>query len=268
MSGISVGGADGLEQLFHGGALSHAYIVCGERGGDEAARALASAMVCTGSGRKPCGQCSGCRKADNGSHPDIIYVEKPPDKKEIPVENVREIVKDAAELPNESAAKVYVIRNASDLNANGQNALLKILEEPPGHVAFIIVAENPDTLLPTVRSRCVEFFVGERLGKSASAEADSAANGFFEALYAGALPFVKFSFSLDKLDRAVFSEFVERAREIAASKLRALPGGQSGQSDVLWRAMRALRLAQDYLRLNVSAVHVAGMLCAELLPRK
>jgi hypothetical protein len=261
-------GAGRFERLFHNGALSHAYIVHGEQGCAEAARALAAAMLCTGDGGKPCGRCASCRKADNGSHPDIIYVEKPPDKKEMPVESVRAIVKDAAELPNESGVKVYVIQNAADLNSNGQNALLKILEEPPGHVSFVIVAADPGALLPTVRSRCIEFAVGAGPGAGASAEAEGAANGFFEALSGGALPFVKFTFSLDKMDRALFSEFIERTREIVAARLRAEAGAQPEHGDVLWRAMRALGTAQDYLRLNVSAAHVAGMLCAELLPRK
>jgi hypothetical protein len=263
----------GLAGALASGALSHAYIIHAERGGAEAAAVMAAAMLCVGGGDKPCGRCAHCRKAISGAHPDIIFVDKPDDKKEIPVKSIRELVKDTVVLPNEADRKVYIIRNASELNAEGQNALLKALEEPPGHVSFIIVADDPGRLLPTVLSRCVELRAapddgncdsGDRDG--ASGEAENTVRQFFAALDSDALAFVRFTFSLQSLDRAVLVEFIDGARETAVSRLRDEASGAERSGADMRRVLGALQLARDYLQVNVSAVHIAGLLCAELLP--
>ncbi|MDR1589690.1 MAG: hypothetical protein LBS51_05800 [Oscillospiraceae bacterium] len=266
--------AAGLENVVPAGALSHAYIIHGERAG-AAAVVLAAAMLCVGGERKPCGQCAHCWKAASGTHPDIIYVEKPSDKKELPVKSVRELVKDTAVLPNEADRKVYVFQNAAELSAEGQNALLRALEEPPAHVSFIIAADDPGRLLPTVRSRCVTLRAGPG-GTDAAADApeggqegtDTVARQFFEALDSDALAFVKFTFSLQNLDRAAFAEFIAGARETAAARLRDEVSGAARRGGGARSVLRALELAQDYLQANVSAGHIAGMMCAELLPEK
>ncbi|MDR2357655.1 MAG: hypothetical protein LBD92_06220 [Oscillospiraceae bacterium] len=263
----------GLEDALASGALSHAYIIHAESGGGETVSALAAAMVCAGAGSRPCGQCAHCRKALSGAHPDIIYVDKPDDKKEIPVRSIREIVKDAAVLPNEADRKVYIIRNASELSVSGQNALLKVLEEPPKHVSFIIAADDQSRLLPTVRSRCVELRSAPGGGDDVSGSGDGAPGGaadlvmeFFDAMDSDALAFVRFTFSLQNQDRAVLAEFIDGARAAASARLRDEALGAKPRRADMWRALRALEFARDYLQANVSAGHIAGMLCAELLP--
>ncbi|MDR1217031.1 MAG: hypothetical protein LBJ99_00425 [Oscillospiraceae bacterium] len=263
---LEASGGGAVERLLHGrsDSLSHAYIIYG---GDGGAAALAAAMVCGSGGQRPCGQCAHCKKAAAGAHPDIIYVDKPDDKKEMPVKTIRETVRDTVVLPNEAEMKVYVFRDAGGIRADGQNALLKALEEPPPHVSFILVADAPEDLLATVRSRCVELTAGAERGEAGvSDEAKKAARDFFGALDAGALPFVTFAFALEKLDRTVFTEFVAAARELAAAGLRDCAGGKPERVRDMRRALDALNTAQDHLQLNVNAGHITGMLCAELMP--
>ena len=144
-----------------GGRLSHAYIISGAPSEAFArAKVLACAMLCREGGTSPCGQCHECRKSLRGIHPDIIIVERPmgdkgQQKKEISVSQARELVSDASTLPNEAERKVYIIKDAGAMNTQAQNALLKLLEEPPSFVSFILVTENSSLILETVRSRCV-----------------------------------------------------------------------------------------------------------------
>ena len=137
------------------GHISHFYVVSGPKGSGKhtLAKLLASAILCQGS-HKPCGVCGPCRKLAGNNHPDFITVEDP-EHKNVAVKIVREIREDVFVRPNESDYKIYVF--PQDLGIEGQNALLKILEEPPGHGVFILLTDNPEKLLTTVRSRCTEL---------------------------------------------------------------------------------------------------------------
>ena len=137
------------------GHISHFYLISGPRGSGKhtLAKLLASAILCQGS-HKPCGACGPCRKLESGNHPDFITVEDP-EHKNVAVKIVRQIREDVFIRPNESAYKIYLF--PQELGVEGQNALLKILEEPPGHGVFILLADNPEKLLTTVRSRCTEL---------------------------------------------------------------------------------------------------------------
>ena len=137
------------------GHISHFYLISGPKGSGKhtLAKLLAQAILCQGESR-PCGVCGPCRKIENGNHPDFITVEDP-EHKNVAVKIVREIREDVFIRPNESAYKVYLF--PQELGIEGQNALLKILEEPPGHGVFILLTDNPEKLLTTVRSRCTEL---------------------------------------------------------------------------------------------------------------
>lgn len=144
-----------LSASLHKGHISHFYLISGPKGSGKhtLAKLLASAILCQGED-KPCGVCGPCRKIANGNHPDFITVEDP-EHKNVAVKIVREIREDAFIRPNESANKIYLF--PQELGIEGQNALLKILEEPPRHGIFILLADNPEKLLTTVRSRCTEL---------------------------------------------------------------------------------------------------------------
>lgn len=140
------------------GTLSHAYILSGPEGSGKRtlARLTAAALVCTGAASRPCMTCAHCVKAFRDIHPDIRTLDS--GGKELVVGRIRdELRADAWVRPNEAERKVYIVVHAQDMNAFSQNALLSILEEPPDYAFFLLLAENADALLPTVRSRCVEL---------------------------------------------------------------------------------------------------------------
>ncbi len=102
-----------------------------------------------------CGKCQSCRQALNGNQPDIIRVthEKP---NTISVDDIREQVNnDIVIRPYSSKYKVYIIADADLMSVQAQNALLKTIEEPPQYAVIMLLTENAETLLPTIRSRCV-----------------------------------------------------------------------------------------------------------------
>ena len=150
-----------IESIRHE-TVRHAYIFEGEKGVGtyEAARLFAAALVCENTQCAPCGTCTACIMAAAGTHPDIYFVKPPDGKKNISVDMVRGIVTDAYTKPYESRKKVYIIAYGDDMNEQAQNAFLKVLEEPPEYAAFIILAENHETLLQTVRSRCIQIRFG------------------------------------------------------------------------------------------------------------
>jgi len=134
----------------------HAYVFEGERGigSFEAAKLFANALVCEKTNVAPCGVCSACVLAKANTHPDIHFVSPKQDKKNIVVEQIREVSKDAYTKPFETKKKVYIISYGDEMNEQAQNAFLKLLEEPPEYAVFVILAENIESLLPTIRSRC------------------------------------------------------------------------------------------------------------------
>lgn len=148
---------ENLNSSIRRGRFSHFYLICGPEGAGKHTLAglLAAAAVCSGE-EKPCGVCPGCRKAAAGLHPDIITVDDP-DKKTVSVELIRKAKADIYIRPNEAERKVYVIPRAQDMGPAAQNALLKVLEEPPAYGVFLLLSDNPEKLLPTVRSRCTEL---------------------------------------------------------------------------------------------------------------
>lgn len=143
---------ENLRRSVDSGRLSHFYLISGPKGSGKRtlARLLAAAAVCRDE-NKPCLTCPACRKAMTNNHPDIITVTDP-DHKAVAVKIVREYREDVYIKPNEADKKVYIF--PQELGTEGQNALLKILEEPPSYGVFILLAENPQQILTTVRSRC------------------------------------------------------------------------------------------------------------------
>ena len=137
------------------GRISHFYLISGPAGSGKhtLARLLSAAILCESS-EKPCLSCKACRKVMGLAHPDCITVEDP-DHKNVAVQIVRDTRADMYVLPNEGSRKIYIFPQS--LGIEGQNALLKILEEPPEYGVFILLSDNPEKLLPTVRSRCTEL---------------------------------------------------------------------------------------------------------------
>ena len=139
------------------GRMSHFYLLSGPRGSGKhtLARLIAAAMLC-GESDAPCGVCRSCRKVLSDNHPDFITIDDP-SKKTVPVDLIREARADIFVRPNDGEKKIYLFPRAQDMGIPGQNALLKVLEEPPAYGVFLLLTDNPEKLLPTVRSRCVEL---------------------------------------------------------------------------------------------------------------
>lgn len=133
------------------GLCSHAYIIDGASGIGKLDFALycAQAMLCT-EPNKPCGYCESCRKAKNGDHPDIFIIGK---DKTAAIADVRELIRRSSLKPNDSDKQIFIVCNAGKLREDSQNALLKIIEEPPQTVAIFMLTESRSSLLPTVLSR-------------------------------------------------------------------------------------------------------------------
>ena len=146
---------DNLTSSLRRGHISHFYLISGPAGSGKhtLANLLAAAILC-GKESAPCGHCTPCRKVFDGNHPDFITVTDP-EHKNIAVKIVREIRDDMFIVPNEAEHKIYLF--AQDMGIEGQNALLKVLEEPPKYGVFLLLTDNPEKILPTVRSRCTEL---------------------------------------------------------------------------------------------------------------
>ena len=147
---------DRLSKLMESGRFPHALIIEGEEGiGKKTlAKDIACALVCRGND-KPCGECSQCKKAIGAIHLDISEYIPAGTANSFHVDTVRNIINDAYVQPNEADYKIYILANAHCMNQNAQNALLKILEEPPKYVVFILTTNSKSALLSTVLSRSV-----------------------------------------------------------------------------------------------------------------
>lgn len=244
--------------------ILHAYILSAADAAvrEEDTTALAAAMLCTDPGIRPCGQCRDCRKVFRGVHPDVIYVEPAPGGKTpmVKVDQIREIISGAHIMPTEAQRKVYVIRRADTMNASAQNALLKLLEEPPRSASFLLAAERAEALLPTVRSRC------ELIRRNAEAEAppeDLAreAERFLRALSGGSRTEPLRWCQAHEKDES------ESLRQLLTAILRRTAAHLTGEAavpdlpeaDALALTAR-LERCLEFLRAGVSVKHTLGLL--------
>ncbi len=278
--------------------LFPAYIISGPEGSGRytLAQELACAMVCSGD-KPPCGNCIHCRKARRGIHPDIITIDRLPDKREITVEQIRTMRQDAFVLPNEAAAKVYILRHAGTMGPAAQNALLKLIEEPPPYGAFLLLTESPGDLLPTIRSRCVELamtpleteevlqWLAQHYGRPADPEVQAAA-AYAQGIIGQALAYMEgraenqalaeryvalleqgdqlglleLAIGLEKTDRQTMGIFLYETKNLL---LAALGKGKAAGQKRLYDAARLMDDLERSLDANVGMGHIIGRLAAE-----
>ncbi|QFU76166.1 DNA polymerase III subunit gamma/tau [Halioglobus maricola] len=137
--------------------LHHAYLFTGTRGVGKTtiARILAKCLNCeVGVSSEPCGECGSCIEIAEGRSVDLLEVDAASRTK---VEDTRELLENVQYAPTRSRYKIYLIDEVHMLSNSSFNALLKTLEEPPPHVKFLLATTDPQKLLPTVLSRCLQF---------------------------------------------------------------------------------------------------------------
>ncbi len=147
-----------LKRALANNVLAHAYLFSGESGIGKrmTAIALAAAVNCRAGGTDGgCGECPSCRRVASGSHPDVHYIA--PDGEDIKIDQIRQVQGDLALKSFEGLKKTLIVDSAERMNQASANAFLKTLEEPPGDALIILITSMPQSLLPTIRSRCQEI---------------------------------------------------------------------------------------------------------------
>jgi len=262
--------------LFDSERISHAYIT-----NKFAAEMIAKAVVCGERyGSRPCNNCNHCDKTTRNIHPDITMIGKQEDKTIVSVDQIRELKKDVYIVPNESEQKAYIVNDADAMNINAQNAFLQILEEPPAHAVFILCTENPAALLPTVRSRCIELkqqpTSQSNINKTNSGEEETDENEELNELTEKFLlalndnvKLMECMFTLEKLDRHTFAQFLTQTREHIIQILKQNQNIKTQNPTIpnktLATAETIIIKAKEMQDLNVSPVHISGYICASLI---
>jgi len=139
------------------GRVHHAFLFTGTRGVGKTtiARIFAKSLNCEkGTSAEPCGQCAACLDIDAGRYIDLLEIDA---ASNTGVDDVREVIENAQYMPSRGQYKVYLIDEVHMLSKAAFNALLKTLEEPPGHVKFLLATTDPQKLPVTVLSRCLQF---------------------------------------------------------------------------------------------------------------
>ena len=162
-----------IRGAFQRGRVPHAMILEGS-GAEFLAKWISAAAVCTNSKEAPCGICMGCRKAFDEIHPDIHVARGAGRARSFHVEEIRFIRSDVFKRPNEAPRKVYLLHRAQDMSREAQNALLKILEEPPQDLLFLLTCDHAKSLLPTVCSRAQIFSLPQEQIPAEQAAAEQA----------------------------------------------------------------------------------------------
>ncbi|WP_346798779.1 DNA polymerase III subunit delta' [Halomonas sp. Bachu 37] len=148
-----------LVGLARSGRLPHALLFSGAHGvgKQQLADALVARMLCASPRHQACGRCHSCSMLAAGYHPDLLRIAPEEGKRQIRIDPIREVNRFVAQTAQQGGYRVIVISPAEAMNVAASNALLKSLEEPGGDTLFVLMADVPSRLLPTIRSRCQQW---------------------------------------------------------------------------------------------------------------
>ena len=148
-----------LRNAIEQGRIAHGYIFSGHRGIGKTtvARILAMALNCRSAEKpvaEPCGVCDSCVEIRAGNSVDVIEIDAATNRG---IDEIRELREAARYRPARDRYKIYILDEAHQITDAAFNALLKTLEEPPGHVIFMLATTQPEDIPQTIRSRCQHF---------------------------------------------------------------------------------------------------------------
>lgn len=254
--------------------IPHALIVTapGDGESEAAARQIAAALVCQSAGPVPCGRCAACRKVRESIHPDVIFLrrelnEDGKPKQNISVEQVRAMAADACVLPNESRRKVYIVCEAERMNLSAQNAALKLLEEPPEGVHFLLCTTNAGLLLPTVRSRCGILSLETETGEK-SPWRDRCLDYLRAVAARDRMALLRWCNKNEGLETRQGPDFFQALQELLADMLCAREDSLGLDRETLLRLSGLCLRCLGYLRVNVSVKQLFGLLAVDSLPAR
>ncbi len=150
-----------LDRAFRDGRAPHAYLIVGPPhvGKGTLAVNIAQRVNCTNADDAPCGSCTQCQRIASGSHADVQVISTASEsdgasRRQIGISTIRELQHQTSLKPYEGSTRVYIFDGAEEMSTEAANAVLKVLEEPPDQVLFLLLTAMEDVVLPTIRSRC------------------------------------------------------------------------------------------------------------------
>ncbi|MBL1059726.1 DNA polymerase III subunit delta [Lactobacillus sp. A27] len=251
ISNIGTKQAQFLQRAYQQKKLAHSYLFVDsdESRALNTAYWLACLFNCTGE-NKPDGTCQNCKQILSGNHPDVLLVE-PEGKQTLGIDQVRPLKEELTKSPVESSRRFFFINEAQKMTLSAANGLLNLLEEPVAPVVTILITNNSDQILPTVRSRTqiINFDNGEKpTGKTALLLENGFSKSEIEELG-----------NLDKLDQAIkyfYQEMLEH-NSLALVSAHKLSENAKLVSEQRYILVKLKLLAEhdlsDSLKLNIAA---------------
>lgn len=221
-------GKNNLEKTLSGmertGRVAHSWLMSGADGAGKKVSAKYTAMWLLCDEKQnglPCGKCRNCSRVLRDIHPDVIYPEKTGKTQSYSADTVRSTIEDCFTAPNDGLRKIYIFPDCNNINQTAQNALLKIIEEPPDHVYFIFTAVNKSVFLPTILSRVTSISIGEcseeECSAALSADGDYTPEDISEAVsaYHGNIGRCR-----DYLEKGVYYSLCDTVRSISSAMIQ------------------------------------------------
>lgn len=215
---------------------------------------------CTSESQKPCGKCPGCLKVLSDSHTDVKVIAPEKGSSSIKVEKIRKIREDAYIKSNEGGYKFYIIQNGDLMTAQSQNAFIKILEEPPESVVFIILCRSASSLLATVRSRCQIYRMADF--KNDVFEYEELSSEFADAILAEDKYEMVLMTSKIPNDRILFKKFIEHVLHNLLIKYYEKKHDISGSKFI--NMLDKLNYVASLIPKNINFNLLLCYLCAEM----
>jgi hypothetical protein len=256
--------SENLYSLAREGKLPHAIMIeCADsaQAYETAFKTVANAFCANSDGNEPCGKCGNCIKMSSNSHPDVKTVYPQGNPKSIKIDDIRFMREDAYIASNEGSYKFYVIADADCMTVQAQNALIKILEEPPKNVIFIILCKSSLSLLGTVRSRSQIFKIGhESAGETDTNRKNLAKDIALASLKNDECEVIKLMASIPN-DRIFLKNLIDDIIEIFL-KLCAQSNDFGKNSESLIKSINDLKYTASLADKNINFNLLTCYLCA------